>query len=437
MNKTFFVYVLNRRGQPLMPTTPRKARLLLQQGKAEVVHRSPFTIQLMYTTGETKQNIELGLDPGYKKTGLSARTEDNREVLAAEITLRADVSKKLTERRMYRRTRRSRKWYRKPRFKNRRRKEGWLAPSIQHKLDGHKRLVEIVKEILPVTRITVEVARFDTQKMVNPEIYGVEYQQGTLQGYRVREYLLEKWRCKCAYCGRTDVPLEVEHVIPKKSRQGEKQGTDRVDNLTIACKRCNKDKSNLQPQEWLKKLEQSQRKHDQQRAQGLRNVLKNVKRSIRAAPFMNVLRKDLAKELNAAITYGYMTKYQRIQEGLEKTHVNDAFIIAGGNAQGQRSQAYQVVQIRRNNRSVQTNRKSFKRSIRRQRYKLRPYDLVKHAKDNRHYRVKGMFNYGTWTRLQDILTGKVLNTSLKNIQLVQYGKGMSFTMHQEVSKRVA
>ncbi|MFX1252157.1 MAG: RNA-guided endonuclease IscB [Promethearchaeota archaeon] len=428
MNKNIFVYVQSMRSRPLMPTKPRKARVLLEQGKAEVVQRSPFTIRLTYATGETKQKIALGLDPGYNKTGMSARTEDNREVLAAAVTLRDDVSAKLTEKRMYRRTRRSRKWYRKPRFKNRRRKAGWLAPSMQHKLASHKRLVASVKELLPITKITIEVARFDTQKMDNPEIQGVEYQQGTLQGYQVREYLLEKWGNKCAYCSKSDIPLEVEHVVPKKPRQGEKQGTDRVDNLTIACKNCNQAKGNMQPQDWLTKLEQSQRKLDHQRAQGLNHVLKNVKRPLRTAPFMNILRKYLAKELNASITYGYITKYHRIHQGLDKTHINDAFIIAGGSAHGLRSQTYQVAQTRRNNRSLQTNRKGFKRSIRRQRYPFHPYDLVKHTKDNRFYRVKGMFNYGKWTRLADLKTGKTLNTAIKDIQLVKYGKGLVFTI---------
>lgn len=411
-----------------MPTSPRKARLLLNQGKAHVVYRVPFTIQLKYATGETCQKIDLGVDPGFAKSGFSARIEDSKEVLAAELALRKDVSSNLTERRMYRRNRRGRKWYRPPRFKNRRRPPGWFAPSLRHKLESHEQLVSFIKKLLPITRIIVEVAAFDAQKMLNPEIKGIEYQQGTLQGYEIREYLLNKWGRKCAYCGKTAVPLQVEHVIPKKPRKGEMQGTDRVDNLTLACWPCNKIKDNWQPQEWLNRLEQSSRKIDQQRAQGLKTVLKQLKHSLRATPFMNVIRKYLATRLQAQVSFGYITRFHRTQEALKKSHVNDAFVIVGGKATDKRTSIFQVIQVRRNNRSLQTNRKGFRPSIRRQRYPLQPFDLVRSLKDNRLYRVKGVFNYGTWVRLQDVKTGRIINLAVKHVQLVMYGKGLSWLL---------
>ncbi|MFQ5980397.1 MAG: RNA-guided endonuclease IscB [Candidatus Heimdallarchaeota archaeon] len=209
------VMVLNMRGQPLMPTTPRKARKLLKTGKVKVVQRTPFMLQLRYATGESKQDIELGIDPGYCQSGFSVITT-KKELLAGEIQFRMDMSKKLTEHRMYRRTRRSNKTrYRPPRFDNRRREKGWLAPSIQHKFDSHLRLIRKFQKMLPITQIIVEVATFDPQKLQNPEIRGVEYQQGELQGYEVREYLLHKWGRMCAYCGKTNIPLEIEHIIPK------------------------------------------------------------------------------------------------------------------------------------------------------------------------------------------------------------------------------
>ncbi|MHA2218097.1 MAG: RRXRR domain-containing protein, partial [Candidatus Hodarchaeales archaeon] len=140
------------RGQPLMPTTPRKARILLKEEKAQVVRRAPFTIQLLYATGEAKKSIVLGIDTGYSIIGFSAVSEQ-KELLAGELILRKDVSEKITERKMYRRNRRGKLWYRKPRFLNRisSKKKGWLAPSIQHKLDSHIRLVEILKQSLPIT----------------------------------------------------------------------------------------------------------------------------------------------------------------------------------------------------------------------------------------------------------------------------------------------
>ncbi|MFX1534954.1 MAG: RNA-guided endonuclease IscB [Promethearchaeota archaeon] len=417
-----------------MPTSPRKARTLLEQGRAQVVYRMPFTLQLTDATGETCQQIDLGVDPGFVKSGFSARTEDNKEVLAAELTLRQDVSNKLTERRLYRRNRRGRKWYRPPRFKNRRRQPGWLPPSLRHKLDSHEQIVSFIKKLLPITRVIVEVATFDTQKLTNPEIKGIEYQQGTLQGYEVREYLLEKWGRQCAYCGKTDVPLEIEHVVPKQPRRGEPQGTDRVDNLTVACRACNKAKGNHQPQAWLERLARSARKIDQQRAQGLRTVLKHLKQSLRATPFMNVIRKRLVSRLQAQVSFGYITNYHRVQEALEKSHVNDAFIIAGGTATRQRVTVLDVRQTHRNNRSLQINRKGFRPSIRRQRYPLQPFDLVRSLKDHRLYRVKGLFNYGTWVRLQDKQTGIIRNLAVQHVQLVTYGKGLLWTGSSEVSR---
>ena len=170
------VYVLNMRGQPLMPTTPQKARNLVKQGKARVVQRLPVTIQLQYATGETKQKISLGIDSGYSFVGFSAITE-KQEVISGELELRKDVSKNLTERRQYRRTRRNRLWYRKPRYNNRvsSKKKGWFAPSIEHKLDSHKKLIEGITRILPVTKTIIEVATFDAHKLKHPEVSGIEY----------------------------------------------------------------------------------------------------------------------------------------------------------------------------------------------------------------------------------------------------------------------
>ena len=323
------VPVLNMRGKPLMPTTPRKARILLEKGKAKVIRRTPFTIQLLYVAGEMKQDITLGIDAGYSAIGFSAVTSD-RELIAGELTLRSDIKRLIEKRATYRRTRRSRKWHREPRFSNRGVQKGWLAPSIQHKLDSHIRLIEKLKRILPITRIIVEVASFDTQKMQNPEISGIEYQQGELQGYEVREYLLEKWSRKCAYCGKKGMPLEIEHIVPKS-----RGGSDRISNLTIACHKCNQEKGNQTAEEF-----------------GRPKIQSKAEKTLKATAFMNIVRSRLVDILGCDRTYGYITKHDRIELDLEKSHANDAFVIAGGKDQEHAAHIHIGKQVRRQNRSL-------------------------------------------------------------------------------------
>ena len=392
------VPVLNMRGEPLMPATPRKARTLLKEGKTKVVQRTPFTIQLLYATGETKQDITLGVDAGYSTVGFSA-VSDDRELIAGELTLRSDIKRLLEKRAAYRRTRRSRKWHREPRFNNRG-KKGWLAPSIKHKLDSHIRLIEKLKSILPITRIIIEVATFDTQKMQKPEISGVEYQQGELQGYEVRAYLLEKFDHKCVYCGKTDVPLEIEHIVPKSCG-----GSDRVSNLAIACRECNQTKGNQTAEEF-----------------GHPRIQAKAEKSLKATAFMNIVRHRMVDLLKCDSTFGYITKHDRIKIGLPKSHANDAFVIAGGNGQ-YRCEEYDATQTRRNNRSIQMNRKGYRPSIRRQRYKQQPNDLIRCR--GLICRVKGVFNYGKWVRLIDSV-GNTINSNIKNVELIKHGKGIQF-----------
>ena len=195
------VYVLSASGTPLMPTQRYgHVRRMLRSGRAKAVKRCPFTIQLTYGSTTYTQPVSLGIDTGSKHIGVSAATED-KELYAGEVELRDDISGNLTARRQYRRSRRSRKTrYRKPRFDNRVRHKGWLAPSVEAKIGTHIRVIRDVCRILPVGRITVETAAFDTQKMRDPEISGIEYQQGTLMGYEVRGYLAEKFSHKCCYC---------------------------------------------------------------------------------------------------------------------------------------------------------------------------------------------------------------------------------------------
>lgn len=430
------VIVLNMRGKPLMPTSPRKARLLLKKGKAKVVNRNPFTIQLKYPTGEAKQPIILALDPGYKNVGFSATT-NKRELISGEVILRTDIPDKLKEKKMYRTNRRSRNTrYRKPRFDNRGIPKGWLTPSIQHKLDTYINLVNKFNNILPISQINVEISPFDIQKMQNADISGIEYRQGELQGYEIKEYLLEKWHRQCAYCKIENVPFETEHIIPTS-----RGGTNRVSNLTIACHQCNQKKGNMTATEF-----------------GHPDIQLQAKQSLKAAAFMNVVRSRLVdiikKEFPQYIcnkTYGYVTKHNRIKLELEKTHANDAFVIAHHNNKLNfdqiRSKPYQVKQIRRNNRSLQLNRKGFKPSVRTKRYKYSPGDLIKrpsslqttgwgdkiYKKDrSKVYTVKGVFNYGKWIRLENPIPGeKDINIDIKDTKILKYGSGLLFQLVKE------
>ncbi|MGD8914110.1 MAG: RNA-guided endonuclease IscB, partial [Candidatus Thiodiazotropha sp.] len=237
------VFVLDKLKNPLMPCSQKRARLLLERGRAVVVRRYPFTIRLKNRVGGETQALRLKLDPGSRTTGLALVREgehDTQTVLwLAELRHRgAQIRDALSQRRAFRRRRRcAHLRYRAPRFENRRRREGWLAPSLQHCVDTTLAWVERLRRFAPVQALSRELVRFDTHLLHNPEVSGVAYQQGELAGYEVREYLLEKWGRRCAYCDATDLPLEIEHILAKS-----RGGSDRVSNLTLACTDCNQAK---------------------------------------------------------------------------------------------------------------------------------------------------------------------------------------------------
>jgi hypothetical protein len=227
------VFVLSQAGKPLMPTTPRRARKWLKEKRARVVRKEPFTIRLRFGTREHVQAVKVGVDTGSKVVGIAATTK-SEVVFQAEIHLRDNIVEKMVQRRQYRRNRRSRKTrYRPARWANRRRSDGWLPPSVRSKCDATTKAVRFVASFLPVRQVNVEIASFDSQRMQHPEIAGIAYRQGELFGYELREYLLEKWQRTCAYCGNKDVPLQIEHILPKS-----RGGSDRASNLTLACERC-------------------------------------------------------------------------------------------------------------------------------------------------------------------------------------------------------
>lgn len=324
------VYVLNKHGKPLMPCKPRKARILLKQGKAKVIKRTPFTIQLLYGSSGYKQPVNLGVDAGSKHIGISATTE--KEVLfEAEVELRNDIVKLLSDRRQYRRSRRSRKTrYRQARFLNRKKPKGWLAPSVQHKANSHIKAIAMAHKILPITKITIEVAQFDIQKIKNPNIQGKEYQQGDQLGFwNTREYVL--WRDNHQCQGRKGCKNKILNVHHIESR---KTGGDAPNNLITLCKQC----------------------HDDYHTGKLKLNLKRGQ-SFKDATFMGIMRwavYNKLKELypNVKLTYGYITKHTRINAGLEKFHRTDARCISGNPLAEPLNTYYYFKQVRGQNRQL-------------------------------------------------------------------------------------
>jgi len=325
------VYVLNIQGEALMPCREAKARKLLKNSLAKVVRKAPFTIQLLFECENKTQNITLGVDAGSKTIGLSATT-DKKELYSAEVVLRNDIVDLLSARRQNRRTRRNRLRYRKARFLNRvsTKKEGWLAPSIKHKIDAHSRMVEKIHQILPITKIIVEVASFDIQKIKNPDIQGEEYQQGEQLGFwNVGEYVLFRDGHKCqGKKGCKNNILNVHHIESRKT------GGDSKDNLITLCKIC----------------------HNDYHSGKLKLNLKRGQ-SFRDATFMGIMRRSFYNKLkkiysNVKMTYGYITKNIRITNGLPKEHRIDALCITGNPNVERLNNWYYVKQVRRHNRQI-------------------------------------------------------------------------------------
>ena len=205
------------RGKPLMPCTPRKARLLLNQKKAKIVGYKPFTIQLQYATGEAVQEIVVGVDEGARHIGIALVSQGN--VLAkGEIELRQDVHSLLLSRAQYRRGRRFRKTrYRKARFLNRKRSDGWLPPSIQAKLDANFMWIDKFCSLVPSPKLRIEVGKFDIAKMINPDIQGVDYQHGQTYGYYdVRYFVFARNKYTCQVCKKKNKILHTHHIIYRK-----------------------------------------------------------------------------------------------------------------------------------------------------------------------------------------------------------------------------
>lgn len=330
------VFVLDKRKAPLMPCSEKRARQLLACGRAVVHKMRPFTIRLKdrLAADSVFQSLQIKIDPGSKATGLavvreeSGQPESQAVLCLFELVHRGfQIKQALEERRAFRRRRRNQLRYRPARFNNRTKPKGWLPPSLQHRVDTTASWVKRTIRLAPVTGIHQELVRFDTQALENPEIGGVEYQQGTLLGYEVREYLLEKWGRECAYCGTQNVPLEVEHIIPRS-----KGGSNRVSNLTLACTPCNQAKDS-QPLEVFfqqdKGLKKRLKKNGKSADKQMERALKQCKKPLRDAAAVNATRWALyqaLKETGLPVKTGTggQTKFNRSQLGIPKTHALDA-----------------------------------------------------------------------------------------------------------------
>ena len=312
------VFVISSTKKPLMPCHPARAKELLGKKQAAVYRRFPFTIILKNRVDGDVQPIELKFDPGSKTTGIALVGEfgrGKRMIFAANLSHRGQAVKDALEsRRSLRRSRRARKTrYRTPRFLNRTKPKGWLPPSLMSRVDNVKSWGNKLLRFSPVSSISVETVRFDMQKLENPEISGTEYQQGTLLGYEVREYLLEKWARKCAYCAKEGVPLEVEHIKAKSLG-----GSNRVGNLTIACRPCNEKKGSLAIGDFLKGKKEL-----------LTKILKDAKAPLKDAAAVNASRYAIGNALKTfglpiSFASGGRTKFNRCQQNYQKDHWVDA-----------------------------------------------------------------------------------------------------------------
>lgn len=308
------VFVLDRHKKPLDPCCEKRARALLTAKQAVIHKRFPFTIRLKARTltESTTHPVRIKIDPGSKTTGL-ALLRDDTVIMLGELIHKTGIKAALESRRSLRRGRRNRKTrYRKPRFLNRAnaRTKGKLPPSLVARVQQTTNLLTKLRSLIPIGAISTEHVKFDTQLMENPDIQGIEYQRGALMGYEVKEYLLERDGRKCAYCKKENVPLEVEHIQPRS-----RGGSDRVSNLTIACRPCNQAKNNQTAAEF-----------------GHPDVQKNTKRTLKDAAMVNATRWRLFEDLKRTglpveCGTGARTKWQRLAHGLPKEHYFDAVCV--------------------------------------------------------------------------------------------------------------
>lgn len=316
-----------------MPCTQKKARILLKENRAKIIGYQPFTIQLIVPTGESTQEVHLGVDTGAKHIGIAA-TSGNKVLVKGEIELRDDIHKNMQVRSALRRDRRNRNTrYREARFLNRKRKDGWLPPTVQSKLNATFMWIDKFCDLLPNPVLHIEVGKFDIQKMINPDIENEEYQNGQCAGYYdVRYFVFARDNYTCQVCKKQNKILNTHHLLYKS-----KGGSDRADNLITVCTDCHSSENHKEGSilyDWMIKH-------------------KRVKQ-YKEATFMNVVRKrTFQKYPDAIITYGSETSPYRKELGLNKTHYNDAIAISKiENIKENTQDSFYIKQFRKKKRSL-------------------------------------------------------------------------------------
>ena len=424
------VFVISSTKKPLMPCRPARARKLLTAGRAAVYRLHPFTIILLDREDGETQPLEVKTDPGSKMTGIAlvGHFEQQGAVVlwGANLSHRGQAMKNnLESRRALRRSRRGRKTrYRAKRFLNRTRKSGWLPPSVESRVGNTESMVYRLATRCPITEASVEIVKFDTQAMVNSEISGVEYQQGELAGYEVREYLLEKWDRTCAYCGKKDVPLQVEHIVPRA-----RGGSNRVSNLTLACQPCNQKKGAQPIEEFLS--------HDPAL---LNRIRSQAKAPLKDAAAVNASRWALANRFKQrwAVNCGTggRTKFNRTRQNYAKDHWIDAACVGESGERVSIRENMKPLMIAANGRGthqvVRTDRFGFPRGKAGRIKRVHGFstgDIVKLTMQKGKYagayvaRLAGIRATGTL----DIKTSDgTIGASWKNFQLIQRNDGFSY-----------
>ena len=404
------IYVLNIQGEPIMPCSESKCRKLLKNNKAKIFQREPFTIQLLFECESQTQEINLGIDAGSKIIGISATTK-TKELFSAEYQLRNDISDLLKTRRDCRRTRRNRLRYRKPRFLNRvkTKHKGWLAPSVENKINNHIKIIQKIHKILPITKIILELANFDIQKLNNPDINKWDYQKGERLGFEnVKSYVLYRDNYECQYCkGKSkDNRLEVHHIIQRKD-----DGSNNQENLMTLCSLHHKEVHEG-------KIELN---------------VKGMKKKYKDATHMNIMKNFLYQRLiklysNIEITYGYITKQTRYNNNLPKEHRIDALCISGNPTAKQLHYWYFMKQVRKQNRQIHKNNilKGGKKKLNQSQYRVfnfRLFDKVKF--EGKEYFIFGRRNSGYFDIRK--LDGTKVNKgsiSYKKLKLIQERKSI-------------
>jgi 5-methylcytosine-specific restriction endonuclease McrA len=441
------VFVLSSDKKPLNPCNPARARILLKQGKACVFKQYPFTIILKsrWSFMSETDEFRLKIDPGSKVTGIAIINETTGKVVwAGEVQHRGyRIKEKLESRSASRRSRRNRHTrYRQARWMNRvrqgqmrfsytsRKGKGWLPPSLCSRIFNVETWIRRLMKLCPIKAFSLESVKFDTQIMENPEIEGIEYQRGTLYGYELKEYLLEKWGHSCVYCGEKDVPLQIEHIKPKSMG-----GTNRVSNLTIACEKCNIRKNTMTVEEFLEKDRvarnyQAQLKKEHKsgffKLYSCREFLKDVAavNSTRKALYQKIKIYNLPIECGS----GGLTKYNRVNRGLEKTHWIDALCVGKSTPDVIDVMGITPLNIKAvghgSRQMCSVDKYGFpasKAKAGKKFFGYQTHDIVKSG--NNIGRIKGVRKTGSFT-----MEGKDkdLNVSQKKISLTQHADGYSY-----------